>query len=45
MGETVIPPELQYVEVISVTASSGYDANIGEAVGDERAALPPSPCW
>ena len=23
-GETVIPPELQYVEVISVTASSGY---------------------
>ena len=27
MGETVIPPELQYVEVISVTASSGYDAN------------------
>ena len=29
MGETVIPPELQYVEVISVTASSGYDANTG----------------
>ncbi len=26
-GETAIPPELQYVEVISVTASSGYDAN------------------
>ena len=23
-GETAIPPELQYVEVISVTASSGY---------------------
>ena len=36
MGETVIPPELQYVEVISVTASSGYDANTGEAVGDEK---------
>ena len=26
-GVTVIPPELQYVEVIGVTASSGYDAN------------------
>ena len=34
-GETAIPPELQYVEVISVTASSGYDANTGEVV-DER---------
>ena len=31
-GETAIPPELQYVEVISVTASSGYDANTGEVV-------------
>lgn len=31
LGETVIPPELQFVEVISVTASSGYDANTGEA--------------
>lgn len=29
-GITVIPPELKYVEVISVTASSGYDANTGE---------------
>lgn len=29
-GETVIPAELQYVEVISVTASSGYDANTGD---------------
>ncbi len=29
-GMTVIPPELKYVEVISVTASSGYDANTGE---------------
>jgi hypothetical protein len=26
-GVTVIPPELQYVEVIAVTAGSGYDAN------------------
>ena len=34
-GETAIPPELQYVEVISVTASSGYDANTGE-VEDEK---------
>ena len=33
-GETAIPPELQYVEVISVTASSGYDANTGEV--DEK---------
>ena len=32
----MIPPELQYVEVISVTASSGYDANTGEAVEDEK---------
>lgn len=29
-GATVIPTELKYVEVISVTASSGYDANTGE---------------
>lgn len=37
-GTTVIPPELKYVEVISVTASSGYDANTGEApaVEDEK---------
>lgn len=35
-GVTVIPPELKYVEVISVTASSGYDANTGEAP-DENA--------
>ncbi|BCJ96573.1 Flp pilus assembly protein CpaB [Anaerocolumna cellulosilytica] len=26
-GVTVIPPELQYVEVIAVTADSGYDAD------------------
>ena len=35
-GETAIPPELQYVEVISVTASSGYDANTGEVVDDKE---------
>jgi pilus assembly protein CpaB len=37
-GATVIPPELKYVEVISVTAPSGYDANTGEqkASEDER---------
>ena len=35
-GETVIPPELQYVEIITVTASSGYDANTGEVVEDEK---------
>lgn len=36
-GKTVIPAELKYVEVISVTASSGYDANTGEqGIGDER---------
>ncbi len=37
-GATVIPPELKYVEVISVTAPSGYDANTGEqkVTEDER---------
>ena len=35
-GQTVIPPELQYVEVISVTASTGYDANTGEAQTDDE---------
>ena len=35
-GETSIPAELQYVEIISVTASTGYDANTGEAKGDEK---------
>lgn len=29
-GITLIPPELKYVEVISVTTSSGYDANTGK---------------
>ncbi len=35
-GETAIPPELQYVEVISVTASSGYDSNTGEVVDEKE---------
>ena len=35
-GETAIPQELQYVEVISVTASSGYDANTGEVVDEKE---------
>lgn len=35
LGSTVIPPELQYVEVIAVTANSGYDANTGE-MGEEE---------
>ena len=33
-GMTVIPPELQYVEVIAVTADSGADANTGEQMED-----------
>ena len=40
-GATVIPAELKYVEVISVTASSGCDANTGEAAaGDDERELP-----
>ena len=37
-GSTVIPAELKYVEIISVTAPSGYDANTGEIKSndDER---------
>ena len=34
-GETVIPAELKYVEVIAVTAKSGYDANTGEQMSEE----------
>lgn len=34
-GITIIPPELKFVEVISVTASSGYDANTGEQTENE----------
>lgn len=43
-GETVIPAELQYVEVISVTASSGYDANTERRIARTRRSCPaPSP--
>ena len=35
-GETVIPAELKYVEVIAVTAKSGYDANTEEQRTDEE---------
>lgn len=34
-GETVIPAELKYVEVIAVTAKSGYDANTEDRTADE----------
>lgn len=39
-GETVIPIELKYVEVISVTAPSGYDANTGEQRMEDERELP-----
>lgn len=39
-GSTVILPELQYVEVIAVTANSGYDANTGEQDGETEKELP-----
>ena len=35
-GETVIPAELKYVEVIAVTAKSGYDANTEEQWTEEE---------
>lgn len=35
-GETVIPPELKYVEVIAVTAKSGFDANTEELSAEEE---------
>lgn len=34
--ETVIPNELKYVEVIAVTASSGYDANTESNKSEEN---------
>lgn len=34
MGTTIIPPELKYVEVIGVTASTGYDTNTGKQTED-----------
>ena len=39
-GTTAIPSELQYVEVIAVTAGSGYDANTGEQEDSEEKELP-----
>lgn len=38
--ETVIPQELQYVEVIAVTAKSGYDANLENGDDTEDKELP-----
>ena len=35
-GSTVIPAELQYVEVIAVTANNGSDANTGESNNTEE---------
>ena len=35
-GETVIPAELKYVEVIAVTAKSGYDANTEQQRTEEE---------
>ena len=35
-GENVIPAELKFVEVIAVTAKSGYDANTGEQSEEEK---------
>ena len=35
-GATVIPAELKYVEVIAVTASSGYDTDTGQPEDDEK---------
>lgn len=39
-GATVIPAELKYVEVIGVTASTGYDTDTGEQLKDDEKALP-----
>jgi pilus assembly protein CpaB len=40
-GATVIPLEIQYVEVISVTTASGYDSNTGEEKeNDDERELP-----
>ena len=35
-GTTVIPPELKYVEIIGVTATTGYDTDIDEQENDEK---------
>jgi len=39
-GSTVIPAELQFVEVIAVTANSGYDANMDGWEAAEEKELP-----
>lgn len=39
-GMTIIPPELKYVEVISVTASSGYDIDTGDLQNEDERELP-----
>lgn len=39
-GTTVIPAELQYVEVIAVTANTGYDTDTGEQPEDDEKQLP-----
>lgn len=39
-GETAIPQELRYVEVIAVTANSGYDANVEDNSDREDRELP-----
>lgn len=38
--ETVIPQELRYVEVIAVTANSGYDANLEDGRDEDEKELP-----
>ena len=40
MGETVIPQELQYVQVIAVTASTGVDANTAGGDKEKEKSLP-----
>ena len=39
-GTTVIPAELQYVEVIAVTANTGYDTDTGEQPKNDEKQLP-----
>ena len=39
-GLTVIPPELTYVEVIGVTANTGYDTDTGEPSKKDERQLP-----
>lgn len=47
-GQTVVPAELQYVEIISVTASSGYDGPTPVSLWTRRMTRNCpilSPCW